>query len=128
MKAIRTRQGLLRDAWLSEVGHLRPGVKKGLPIEEAQKAAAKLEPKVAALHDTLKLGEADRKQETSLRWQAGYDLAIGRVMAVRVRTEAYNAMLAKAKRGMKFKNEKNAFAWSYIRVEFAAASLVFCVQ
>jgi hypothetical protein len=76
-------------------------------LSEAQKAAAKLEPKVIALHDTLKLGEDDRDSETSLRWRAGYDLAMGRVTAVRVRTEAYNAMLAKAKRGMKFEDEKN---------------------
>jgi hypothetical protein len=32
---------------------------------------------------------------------------MGRVTAVKVRTEAYNAMLAKAKQGMKFKDEKN---------------------
>ena len=76
-------------------------------LSEAQKAAAKLEPKVLALYEVLKQGEADRDGESSLRWQAGYDLAMGRVMAVRVRTEAYNAMLAKAKRGMKFKEAKN---------------------
>jgi hypothetical protein len=32
---------------------------------------------------------------------------MGRVLAVKVRTEAYNAMLAQAKTGLKFKNEKN---------------------
>ncbi len=32
---------------------------------------------------------------------------MGRVLAVKVRTEAYNAMLAQAKRGLKFKNAKN---------------------
>jgi hypothetical protein len=32
---------------------------------------------------------------------------MGRVMAVKARTEAYNAMLAAAKRGLKFKDEKN---------------------
>ncbi|TWT94645.1 SGNH/GDSL hydrolase family protein [Stieleria varia] len=36
------RQRLLRDAWLSEVGHLRPGVKPGLPIAEAIEMASKL--------------------------------------------------------------------------------------
>lgn len=76
-------------------------------LTEAQKVAAKLEPKIGALFDRLKLGEADRKKETTPRWQAGYDLAIGRVAAVYVRTVGYNAMLAAAKRGLKFEDEKN---------------------
>lgn len=76
-------------------------------LSEAQKGAAKLEPVVNAMYERLKLGEPDRSKETTPRWQAGYDLAMGRVMAVKVRTETYNAMLAAAKRGLKFKNEKN---------------------
>ena len=32
---------------------------------------------------------------------------MGRVMATKVRTETYNAMLAQAKQGLKFQNEKN---------------------
>lgn len=76
-------------------------------LTEAQKDAAKVEPKIEALYGILKLGEADREKENALRWQAGYDLAMGRVLAVKVRTETYNAMLAQAKRGLKFKEEKN---------------------
>ena len=76
-------------------------------LTEAQKDAAKLEPTLARLAQTLEKGMKHREKETSLRWQAGYDLAMGRVLAQKVRTEAYNAMLAKAKRGMKFKNPKN---------------------
>ena len=41
------------------------------------------------------------------RWQAGYDLARGRALAVKVRTEGYNTMLALAKQGLKFKDPKN---------------------
>jgi hypothetical protein len=33
---------ILRDAWLSETKHLRPGVKAGLPMEEAEKRFADL--------------------------------------------------------------------------------------
>ncbi|MCH7725497.1 MAG: hypothetical protein IH991_03295 [Planctomycetes bacterium] len=55
----------------------------------------------------LKLGEDGREKETTLRWQAGYDLAMGRALAVYVRTKTYNSMLAAAKRGLKFKNPKN---------------------
>lgn len=76
-------------------------------LSEAQKDAAKLEPKVAMLYEHLAQGEADRAKETNVRWQAGYDLAMGRVMAVKARTEAYNAMLAQAKTGLKFKDPKN---------------------
>jgi hypothetical protein len=76
-------------------------------LVEAQKAAAKLEPMLASLYATLEIGKADRDKETTPRWQAGYDLAMGRVMAARVRAEGYNAMLALAKRGMKFSNDKN---------------------
>lgn len=43
LAAIQKRQDLMRDAWLSEVGHLRPGVTPGLPIEEATLQAAKLD-------------------------------------------------------------------------------------
>ena len=76
-------------------------------LTEAQKLAAQLEPKVNALFEILKLGESARADEQSPRWQAGYDLAMGRLLAVKVRTEAYNAMLAQAKRGLKFKDAKN---------------------
>ena len=76
-------------------------------LSTAQRKAAVIEPMILTMFQTLRLGEADRLKETSPRWQAGYDLAMGRVMAVMVRTTAYNAMLAKAKRGIKFKNRKN---------------------
>lgn len=76
-------------------------------LSEAQKSAAALEPKINMLFETLRQGEADREKEASPRWQAGYDLAMGRVIAVKARTEAYNGMLAAAKRGLKFKDPKN---------------------
>lgn len=76
-------------------------------LSEAQKAAAVLEPRIRALVELLKQGEADREKETVLRWQAGYDLAMGRALAVQARTESYNAMLAAAKRGLKPKDPKS---------------------
>jgi lysophospholipase L1-like esterase len=39
---VRARERLLHDAWLSEVGHKRPGMKKGKPIAEAQREADEL--------------------------------------------------------------------------------------
>jgi len=76
-------------------------------LSVAQQDAAKLEPQIERLSQILRLGESARDKETSPRWQAGYDLALGRVLAVKVRTQAYNAMLALAKRGIKFKTAKN---------------------
>ncbi len=49
----------------------------------------------------------ERQKEKTLRWKAGFDLALGRVLAQKVRTETYNAMLAQAKRGMTFADSKN---------------------
>lgn len=76
-------------------------------LSRAQQAAAVLEPKINRLYETLTQGERDRARLTTPRWQAGYDLSLGRVLAVKVRTEGYNAMLAKAKQGMRFQNTKN---------------------
>jgi hypothetical protein len=76
-------------------------------LTEAQKAAASIEPQVNDLYEALKSGEIDRPREASPRWQAGFDLAFGRVLAAKARTESYNLMLAKAKRGIKFQNPKN---------------------
>lgn len=74
-------------------------------LGDAQKVAAKIEPKINQVYLTLAEGEKDRQKLTEKRWQAGYDLAMGRVMAMKVRTEAYNRMLAQAKGGMLFKRE-----------------------
>jgi len=76
-------------------------------LSNAQRAAAKLEPKTNALVALLRQGERDREEVTTPRWQAGFDLAIGRALAVNVRTEGYNAMLAEAKQGLKFKEEQS---------------------
>jgi LmbE family N-acetylglucosaminyl deacetylase len=53
------------------------------------------------------MGEPHRAKLTRPRWQAAYDLAMGRTLAVMVRTKTYNAILAKAKQGMKFRDPKN---------------------
>jgi hypothetical protein len=114
--ANKVRAALLKAAqlsWLSQLERPRLRFVKrseaalATELAEAQKGAAKLEPQLQGLYDTLALGEGDRAEETSPRWQAGYDLAMGRVLAAKVRAEGYNAMLATAKRGLIFKNPKN---------------------
>jgi hypothetical protein len=76
-------------------------------LSDAQKVAARIQPKIDALYGILAAGAADRDTIQEKRWQAGYDLAMGRVLAMKIRTDAYNIMLAQAKTGMKFKNPRN---------------------
>ncbi len=83
-------------------------------MSRAARDAAVLEPKIAQLYETLRRGEQDRPELTTPRWQAGFDLSMGRVLALKVRTEGYNAMLAKAKSGMAFSDPKND-TWRLVR-------------
>jgi lysophospholipase L1-like esterase/pimeloyl-ACP methyl ester carboxylesterase len=48
-KLVADRQHVLKAAWLTECGHLRPGVKPGLPIVEAQAKAAEVSVKIDAM-------------------------------------------------------------------------------
>lgn len=112
----KARYALVQAAQISKTGALQSPVLRFPKFNEAgfvtavstaQRGAALLEPKMQQLYTILKSGEADRPRETSLRWQAGYDLAYGRVIAGMIRSESYNAMLAMAKTKLKFENEKN---------------------
>lgn len=49
LKLVTQRTMLLHDAWLSDVGHKRPGVKAGLPVKEATARAKALDAAIAAL-------------------------------------------------------------------------------
>ncbi len=49
LKLVEQRQKLRHAAWLSHVGHLRPGVKPGLPIDQAEAQAAEIDEQIAAL-------------------------------------------------------------------------------
>jgi len=48
---VQQRLSVLRDAYVSAAGHLRPGVAKGLPVAEAEAKAAELSVKISALLD-----------------------------------------------------------------------------
>jgi hypothetical protein len=111
----KCRQALVTAARASLVGEMQdpqlrfPKRDEGQfseSLTQAQRAAALLEPRIDEMFEKLKFGEADRAKELTPRWQAGYDLAMGRVMAAKVRTETYNAMLATAKRGLKAADPK----------------------
>ncbi len=48
-KLIHDRQRLLTDAWLTDIGHKRPGMPNGTPLETAQAQAADQEKEIRAL-------------------------------------------------------------------------------
>ena len=73
----------------------------------AQQQASRLEDEFKVLAHILLPAEAHRDEESSLRWIAGYDLALGTLLAHKVRADGYNSMLAKAKRGMPFEAPKS---------------------
>ena len=79
-------------------------------LTEAQQESARLAPELMNMCMILAEGEKLRSKETSPRWLASFDLSYGTALAAKVRAESYNAMLAKAKRGMNFqKPESNTW-------------------
>jgi len=74
-------------------------------MTEAQQESARLSPELFNICAILAEGEKYRNKESSPRWLASYDLSYGIALSAKVRAEAYNAMLAKAKRGMPFQKE-----------------------
>lgn len=48
-KLIKQRQRLLCDAWLNDIGHLRPGMSKGLPMNQAIEKAKEMETEIGTI-------------------------------------------------------------------------------
>ena len=46
---VRERMALLRDAWLARTRHTRPGLRPGLPLEEAVESAARITTRIHSL-------------------------------------------------------------------------------
>jgi hypothetical protein len=73
-------------------------------FDRAQQYAARHAPNVDRYYTALLPGEAAREKLTGPRWQAQYDLAMGRVMGIKARIDGYNSMIAALKRGKTFSN------------------------
>jgi hypothetical protein len=110
------RFALLNAAQLSRVGTLsKPKmtfIKRDEAIftrelTEAQLESARLYPELSEMCAVLSEGEKYRPKETSPRWLASFELSYGSALAAKIRAESYNAMLAKAKRGMNFEDPKS---------------------
>lgn len=80
-------------------------------ISEAQKPMAVTDNKVGLMLGILEAGEKDRDKITEPRWQAAYDLAIGRALAMRARTLGYNMVLADMKLNPKSFTKKGYNQW-----------------
>jgi hypothetical protein len=91
-------------------------------LDLAQRGAARYEPELQTLYDILRQGERDRDALSEPRWQAGYDLAMGRCLAARVRVEGYNAMLAQLKGGRQFSRPGSSIWALEPAAEIAAGS------
>jgi hypothetical protein len=75
-------------------------------LNKAQKFSAQIEPKINEIYQILQPTEKDINTLNDKRWLASYHLAMGRILATKVRIELYNQILAEAKTGLKKKNQK----------------------
>lgn len=100
------KQALITAAQLA-VTEPVPQIEKNFPayndnvlretITESQKPLAVLDYFLTQVHTALEAGEKHRDKLDSDRWRASYDLAMGRILAMRVRAFGYNAILAEMK-------------------------------
>ncbi|HEV3418367.1 MAG TPA: hypothetical protein VG056_16200 [Pirellulales bacterium] len=85
-------------------------------IGNAQRGAADKSLDVDRLYNVLAAGEADRPKLTGARWQAEFDLAMGRVLAAKSRIDGYNSILATIKQGKAF-SKPGSKAWVLERAD-----------
>lgn len=83
-------------------------------IGEAQKPVAEIDYELKRLYDALSVGERDRENLREPRWQAAFDLAMGRILAMRVRYFGYNQMLANMKVNPKSFEKENSNMWRLV--------------
>jgi len=86
-------------------------------ITEAQKPLAVLDYFLERVHVALEAGEKHRDKLDSDRWRASYDLAMGRVLAMRVRAFGYNAVLAEMKSNPKKFEKSDSNQWKLVPSE-----------
>ena len=80
-------------------------------IDAAQRPMALIDYRLQDLQRTLEAGEPDRDRIAEPRWRAGFDLALGRVLAQRARALGYNTMLAEMKSAPRPFERENGNEW-----------------
>lgn len=83
-------------------------------ITEAQRPAADTEFWVDKVLGILKQGETARDSLREARWRASFDLAMGRIIAMKVRLKGYNLMLAQMKGTPKTFTKKGGNEWKIV--------------
>jgi hypothetical protein len=83
-------------------------------INNWQRSPADRSVDVDRIYDALAPGEADRPKLTGARWQAEFDLAMGRVLAAKCRIDSYNTILATIKQGKAF-SKPDSQVWMLTR-------------
>lgn len=91
-------------------------------ITVAQKPVSELDYGLNELQVILEQGLKDRPKITEPRWRANYDLALGRVLAARVRAFGYNTVLADMKSSPKTFEKKENNAWRLVPAEDVRSS------
>ena len=49
LKLVQEKQRMMKDAWLTDTGHKRPGMKQGLPLAEAKAKSLELDEQITRL-------------------------------------------------------------------------------
>ncbi len=83
-------------------------------LNDAQKPLAVLDYKLNEIVTLLEQGEKDRAKVKEPRWQAAYDTAYGRALAMRVRSFGYNMTLAQMKANPKTFEKKGDDTWELV--------------
>jgi hypothetical protein len=86
-------------------------------LNDAQKPLAVLDYKLNEIVTLLEQGEKDRAKIKEPRWQAAFDTAYGRALAMRVRSFGYNMTLAQMKANPKTFTNKGDDTWELIASE-----------
>jgi hypothetical protein len=76
LKLVQQRQRVLKDAWLTYVGHKRPGMNPGKPLPEAEREAGALDGKILALAEVKSAfgGPVDAENRPLIRKLGTIDL------------------------------------------------------
>ncbi len=86
-------------------------------LTEAQKPLAVLDYRLGQMLGALEQGVKFRDTIKEPRWQASFDLALGRALAIRARAYGYNVMLAEMKSSPKTFSDKKFNQWRLVPSE-----------
>ena len=123
LKKNLAKQAVLRAAQLSRIDRIpiptlefRADTDNVLRVQltEAQKPLAILDYHLNSMLAVLEGGYKDREKLKSPRWRASYDLAAGRVLAMRARSLGYNEMCAEMKSSPRVFEDKNNNFWRLV--------------